>query len=140
MTFDPDVPALKEEEVGPVIEEKIEENEIVLFVKGTEYMPQCGYSQTAINLVRHYRPDDNVAIVNVLDNLSVFRDELQKHSGWNTIPQVFVNEEFIGGADILKELNNNAELGERLNADDDVEQLDLSEPVTHSEDVSDGPF
>jgi monothiol glutaredoxin len=115
MTFDPNAPELDDEEVQARMAEAIENNEIVLFMKGDELMPQCGYSKRALGLIQKYR--DDVEVVDTLQNLEAFRDALDEESGWETIPQTFVDGEFVGGSDILAELEERGELAETLNAD-----------------------
>lgn len=103
------------DEVSDLVETVIEENEVVVFMKGNELMPQCGYSKTAVDLVTHYK--DDVETVNVLDAPDTFRDALEDHSDWTTIPQVFVDGEFVGGSDILQQLHERDELADVLNAE-----------------------
>ena len=113
MAFEPE-PDLSPEDVRERVDEAIEENEVVLFMKGTELMPQCGYSDRALGLIRKHRED--VVAVNTLDALGEFRAALERHSGWETIPQTYVDGEFVGGSDILAELDERGELAETLNA------------------------
>ena len=114
MTFDPASEGLDEETVFDRVDETIADNEIVLFMKGTPMMPQCGYSKRALGLVSKYR--DDVATVDVLQNIDAFRDALEEHSGWTTTPQTFVDGEFVGGSDILMELHERDELASTLHA------------------------
>ena len=114
MTFDPNEPELDDDEVVDRVDEAIGDNEVALFMKGDELMPQCGYSERALGLVRQYRED--VEVVDALQNLEAFREELAAHSGWETIPQTFVDGEFVGGSDVLAELEERGELAETLNA------------------------
>ena len=114
MTFDPNEPELDDDEVADRVEAAIADNEVALFMKGDELMPQCGYSERALGLVRQYRED--VEVVDALQNLEAFREELETHSGWETIPQTFVDGEFVGGSDVLAELEERGELAETLNA------------------------
>ena len=116
MTFQPGAD-LSPEEVRERVDTAIEENEVALFIKGTELMPQCGYSRKALGLIGQYR--DDVEVVNVLDALGEFREALETHSGWETIPQTFVDGEFVGGSDILTELDERGELAETLGGDPD---------------------
>ncbi|MFC7176214.1 glutaredoxin family protein [Halosegnis marinus] len=118
MTFDPASQGLDDEEVHERVEEAIENNEVVLFMKGTAMMPQCGYSKRAVGLLQQYRED--VATVDALQNLDAFREALSERSGWETIPQTFVDGEFVGGSDILAELEERGELAETVNADPDA--------------------
>jgi monothiol glutaredoxin len=102
-------------EVRERVDEAIENNEVVLFMKGTARMPQCGYSKRALGLVGRYR--DDIETVDTLQNLDAFREALESHSGWETIPQTFVDGEFVGGSDVLAELDERGDLAETLNAD-----------------------
>lgn len=113
MTFSPQSD-LTQEEVTERVDTAIEENDVVLFMKGTEHMPQCGYSRNALGLLKQYR--DDIETVDVLESLDEFRAALEAHSGWETIPQTFVDGEFVGGSDILSELDERGELEEKLNA------------------------
>ncbi|MFC7058665.1 glutaredoxin family protein [Halovenus salina] len=107
MTFDPNQ-SLPQEEVDEIVETAIDKNEVVLFIKGTKHMPQCGYSDRALSLVGQYR--EEFEVVDVLDSLEEFRAALEAHSGWETIPQTFVDGEFVGGSDVLSELDERGEL------------------------------
>ena len=113
MAFDPQ-PDRSPEEVRDHVDETIAENEVVLFMKGTELMPQCGYSRKALALIQHHRED--VETVDVLDALDAYRDALERHSGRETIPQTFVDGEFVGGSDILEQYQQRGDLGEKLQA------------------------
>lgn len=113
MSFDPE-PELSPDEVRTRVDDAIENNDVVLFIKGTELMPQCGYSQRALQLTKQYR--DDVETVNVLTSLDSYREILQSRSGWETIPQAFVDGEFVGGSDILAELDERGELESTLEA------------------------
>ena len=85
----------------------INNNPIILYMKGTKDMPMCGFSNSVVNILNHYGV--NYKDVNVLTD-PMIRVKLSEHSGWPTIPQLFVNSELIGGADIALELHNNGEL------------------------------
>lgn len=111
MTFQPNQ-SLDQSEVDEIVESAIAENEVVLFMKGSPLMPQCGYSRRAIELIGRYRSEFEA--VDVLESLPEFRESLEAHSGWETIPQTFVDGEFVGGSDILVELEERGELEETL--------------------------
>ena len=113
MSFDtsPDIPT---EEVQALVDEAIEDNEVVLFMKGTPLMPQCGYSRKALGLLQQHR--DDVTTVDVLQALDAYRGALEPHSGRETIPQVYVDGEFVGGSDILEQLDERGELAATLGA------------------------
>jgi len=113
MTFNPNE-GLPQDEVTEKVEDTIENNEVVLFMKGTEMMPQCGYSDKALTLINHHR--DDFETVDVLESLDEFRAALEAHSGRETIPQTFVDGEFVGGSDILEQYHEREELGATLNA------------------------
>lgn len=114
MTFSPESD-LSQDEVTQRVDETIEANDVVLFMKGTEHMPQCGYSRRALGLIKQYR--DDVATVDVLEALDEYRTALEAHSGWETIPQTYVDGEFVGGSDVLEELDERGELAATLNAE-----------------------
>lgn len=118
MTFDPMGEGLDADEVQDVVDDAIENNEVVLFMKGDRMMPQCGFSKRALGLISQYR--DDFETVDTLQNLEAFRETLSEYSGWETIPQTYVEGEFVGGSDILAELDERGELAETLNADEDV--------------------
>jgi len=135
MTFDPTGEELDADEVEEIVSEKVEENEVVLFMKGTPMMPQCGFSKRALGLISKYRED--VETVDVLRNLEAFREALNERSGWETIPQTYVDGEFVGGSDILAELDERGDLAETLNVPD--AEPDESESESESETLE-SPF
>ena len=85
----------------------VDQNDVVLFMKGTKEQPQCGFSNAVVNtlsfMIVEYKD------VNVLED-PMIRVKLSEHSNWPTIPQLFVKGELIGGADITKELHKNGSL------------------------------
>jgi monothiol glutaredoxin len=113
MTFEQETD-YTQEELNDQVDDAIENNEVVLFMKGTELMPQCGYSRKAVALIQRHR--DDVETVDVLEALDQYRVALDRHSGRETIPQTFVDGEFVGGSDILEQLQERGDLGEKLNA------------------------
>ncbi|GGM47117.1 glutaredoxin [Haloarcula argentinensis] len=110
MAFEPE--ELSPEEVTDQVDSIIEDNEVVLFMKGNELMPQCGYSKKALGLLQQHR--DDIETVDVLKATDVYREALERHSGRETIPQTFVDGEFIGGSDILEQLDERGELAEKV--------------------------
>jgi monothiol glutaredoxin len=112
MSIDGD--AISPEEAEDRVVTAIDENEVVLFMKGTALMPQCGYSERALALLQKHRED--VETVNTLDALEAYRDALESRSGRRTVPQTFVDGEFVGGSDILAELEERGELAETVSA------------------------
>jgi monothiol glutaredoxin len=114
MTFQPGA-ELSPEEAQERVESALAEHEVVLFMKGSPMMPQCGYSRKALGLIGQHR--DDVETVDVLQNLEAYRAALEPRSGRETIPQTFVDGEFVGGSDILEQLAERDELAATLNAD-----------------------
>lgn len=123
MTFDPTEPDLSSDEVEEVVDETIESEDVVLFMKGDARMPQCGYSKKAVALLQQYLGADGVTTVDALQNLEAFRAALDERSGWETIPQTFVDGEFVGGSDILEELHERGDLAEELGVDPETVEL-----------------
>ena len=98
-------------EVNKQLDEIIKNNKVVLFMKGTPDMPQCGFSMAVANVLKHLEVE--FTGINVLDDEEV-RNGIKEYSNWPTIPQLYVNEEFIGGCDIVKEMFEKKELQELL--------------------------
>jgi monothiol glutaredoxin len=89
------------------IKTTIEDNRIVLFMKGTKNFPQCGFSHRVVEILKSHGAA--FADVNVLTDAAV-RDGIKEYSSWPTIPQLYVDGKFIGGCDIVTELHQNGEL------------------------------
>jgi len=85
----------------------IKSNSIILYMKGTKNMPQCGFSNSVVQILNHYGID--YKDINVLEDPNI-RIALSEYSNWPTIPQLFVKGELIGGADITIELHQKGEL------------------------------
>jgi monothiol glutaredoxin len=102
-----------EDEMREAIEEAIDDNDIIIFMKGNKQMPQCGYSARAVKAVSLY--EDEFETIDVLRDERV-REVLEEVSDWPTIPQVFVDGEFIGGSDIVVEMHEDGELEEKIEA------------------------
>jgi len=93
------------------IDKVVKENDIGLFMKGTPDFPQCGFSQRVAAIIASY--DIPFAAVNVLLSEEV-RQGIKDYSDWPTIPQLYIKGEFIGGCDIVSEMQENGELSELL--------------------------
>lgn len=89
------------------IKNDIANNPIILYMKGTKEMPMCGFSNSVVQVLNHYGVE--FKDVNILEDPMV-RVKLSEHSGWPTIPQLFVKGKLIGGADITIELHQRGEL------------------------------
>ena len=89
------------------IKDIISKNDVVLFMKGTPEMPQCGFSMTVCNILKELKVKFNG--VNVLADPEI-RQGIKDFSNWPTVPQLYVKGEFIGGCDIAKEMYEKGEL------------------------------
>jgi monothiol glutaredoxin len=96
------------------IGEIVGENEIVLFMKGTELFPQCGFSSRAVAILDHLEVPFKT--VDVLQDPEI-RQGVKEYSDWPTIPQLYVKGEFVGGSDIMMEMFENGELAQLVSAD-----------------------
>jgi monothiol glutaredoxin len=89
------------------IRETIEKNDVVLFMKGTKMMPQCGFSSRVAGVLNYMGV--TFADVNVLADAEI-RQAIKDFSDWPTIPQLYVKGEFVGGCDIVTEMTLSGEL------------------------------
>jgi monothiol glutaredoxin len=99
-------------DVQTFIKDTVTSNPVVLFMKGTAQFPQCGFSGRAIQILRQSGVTKLVT-VNVLEDDDV-RQAIKTYSQWPTIPQLYVNGEFIGGSDIMTEMDQSGELKKLL--------------------------
>lgn len=93
--------------VNDMIQETIDANDVVLFMKGTKSMPQCGFSSRIAGVLNFMGVE--FADVNVLAD-EMLRQGIKEFSDWPTIPQLYVKGEFIGGCDIVTEMTLSGEL------------------------------
>jgi len=98
--------------IQDVIKKQVHENRIVLYMKGTPDFPQCGFSANAVGILRACGANE-LYTVNVLENPDI-RQGIKDYANWPTIPQLYVNGEFVGGSDILTELYKSGELKKLL--------------------------
>ena len=96
-----------DEAVRTVIEEKIKTHPIVVFMKGTQNFPQCGFSASVVEVFKRLGAD--IHDVNVLADPGI-RQGIKDFSNWPTIPQVYIQGKFIGGRDIVVEMYEQNEL------------------------------
>jgi monothiol glutaredoxin len=94
------------------IEQTVADNQVVLFMKGTSQFPQCGFSGRAIQILKSCGVK-NLVTVNVLEDDQV-RQGVKEYANWPTIPQLYVNGQFVGGSDIMSEMFESGELLELL--------------------------
>ena len=100
-----------EPEVKERITNQIKSHRIMLFMKGTPAFPQCGFSNQVVQILRFH--DAEFGSVNVLEDMGV-REGIKEFSNWPTIPQLYVDNEFVGGCDIMMEMHNSGDLAELL--------------------------
>ena len=93
------------------ISEYIDNNDVVLFMKGSKDMPMCGFSAKVVHILEMLGVD--FLVVDVLED-SEIRDAIKKFSDWPTIPQLYIRGEFIGGCDIVSQMYSEGELQKLL--------------------------
>ncbi|KAI8465313.1 MAG: glutaredoxin [Monoraphidium minutum] len=96
--------------ISELVDQVVKTNKVVAFVKGTRSQPQCGFSYKMLSLLNDVKADYEV--VNVLDEFHNpgLRDAIKEYSAWPTIPQLYIQGEFVGGADIVEQMAGNGEL------------------------------
>jgi len=95
------------EDINKRIESQLSDNKIVLYMKGTKEMPQCGFSAKVVQILNSYGVDYET--VDVLADPEI-RQGIKDYSNWPTLPQLYVDGKFIGGCDICVEMFQNGEL------------------------------
>ncbi len=104
---------LTPEGVTPALEKIIQENTLLLFMKGNRMFPQCGFSAQVVEIFK--RLGASFTTFNVLEN-DLVREGVKSYSNWPTLPQVYYKGKFLGGCDIVTEMYQNGELEELLAA------------------------
>jgi monothiol glutaredoxin len=94
--------------VQDTIKQQVEGHPVVLYMKGSPQFPMCGFSATATQLLKMSGAGD-VYTVDVLQNAEI-REGIKHFANWPTIPQLYVNGEFVGGCDIMREMYQSGEL------------------------------
>ncbi|HEY1932123.1 MAG TPA: Grx4 family monothiol glutaredoxin [Acetobacteraceae bacterium] len=94
-------------EVFDRIQGEIEQNPVMLYMKGTPMFPQCGFSARVVQILSHLQVPFNSA--NVLEDMEL-REGIKEFSQWPTVPQLYVKGEFVGGCDIIMEMFQSGEL------------------------------
>ena len=94
------------------IRQTVTSNPVVLFMKGSPQQPMCGFSATATEILRRCGVEQ-VVTVDVLQDPEI-REGIKQYANWPTIPQLYVNGEFIGGCDIMREMYQSGELQKML--------------------------
>ena len=112
--FRPQIKLFMSTEIRKAIEDAVASAPVVLFMKGTPESPQCGFSRATVALLGKQGVDPaKFAAYNVLEDPEL-RDAIKEFSNWPTIPQLYVNKEFIGGCDVLTSMASSGELADLL--------------------------
>jgi len=98
--------------VQETIKQQVEGHSVVLYMKGSPQQPMCGFSATASQLLKMCGAQE-VFTVDVLQDQEI-REGIKQYANWPTIPQLYVNGEFVGGCDIMREMYQNGELQKLL--------------------------
>ncbi len=100
------------------MEEKLEEidqlvtqNDVVIFMKGNPEQPMCGFSEAAVEVLNHHGVDFESRDVLLDDGL---RQAVKEYADWPTVPQIYIDGEFVGGSDILREMHASGDLADRI--------------------------
>ena len=99
-----------------MIHEQVTTHPVVLYMKGTPQFPQCGFSATVAEILKRCGVDEYYS-VNVLADDEI-RQGIKEYANWPTIPQLYVNGEFVGGCDIVREMYSTGELQKLLASQD----------------------
>ncbi len=102
---------MSEQAVHDWIRKQIAANDVVVFMKGTKQMPQCGFSGQVAQILQYLGVD--YKDINVLEDMGI-RDGIKSFTQWPTIPQLYVKGEFVGGCDIVREMFQQGELQELM--------------------------
>lgn len=100
-------------DVNETIKNQLEENPIILYMKGSPQQPQCGFSAKTSQALMAC--GERFAFVNILDNQEL-REALKVYSSWPTYPQLYINGELVGGCDIILEMSESGELATQVKA------------------------
>ena len=98
--------------IQDLIKKQVTANRVVLYMKGTPDFPQCGFSANAVGILRACGASE-IFTVNVLEDPDI-RQGIKEYANWPTIPQLYVNGEFVGGSDIMTEMYRSGELKKLL--------------------------
>ena len=116
---------MSENPLRDAIKQAIDENDVILFMKGTPEQPMCGFSARTSAALQSY--DTPFAAVDILPDPRI-RQELSALSNWPTIPQLFVKGELVGGSDIVMEMFESGELAELLGVEQPEEPAEAPQP------------
>jgi monothiol glutaredoxin len=124
---------MADQELKSKVEELIAANPVLLFMKGVPEAPRCGFSQRVVQILDSM--DAEYGAIDVLPALQPLREVTTEISDWQTFPQLYVNGELLGGADIIQEMYDSGELGEALG----LEQAEVAAAAPTSAAATDLP-
>jgi monothiol glutaredoxin len=99
-------------DVKDKIREQVTKHRVVLYMKGQPEFPMCGFSATAVEILKRSGVDDFLAVDVLVD--PEIRQGIKTYANWPTIPQLYIDGEFVGGADIMREMYESGELKQAL--------------------------
>mmetsp|Transcript_173 Transcript_173/g.287 ORF Transcript_173/g.287 Transcript_173/m.287 type:complete len:180 (-) Transcript_173:346-885(-) len=105
--------------IHSMIDNHVKSNRVMLYMKGSPAAPQCGFSATVVGALKQHGAD--FSSVNILDYPEV-REGIKKYSQWPTIPQLYVDGEFVGGCDIITSMDESGELKELLDGGEEKKE------------------
>ena len=108
------------------VEQLISDNQVLLFMKGTPEAPRCGFSMRVVGVLDSLGSE--YGSIDVLQALEPLREVTGEISDWRTFPQLYVNGELLGGADIVEEMYESGELAEQLGVEQSAEPVAQPEP------------
>ncbi len=125
---------MADQELTDRVRELINENQVLLFMKGTPSAPRCGFSMRTVQVLDQMGVE--YGAIDVLPALQPLREVTSEISDWETFPQLYVNGELLGGCDIIEEMFENGELAETLG----VEQPAEAEPAAAEAPAGEAPY
>ncbi|KAL3528839.1 hypothetical protein ACH5RR_008161 [Cinchona calisaya] len=94
-----------------IVEQDVKENPVMIYMKGVPDLPRCGFSSLAVRVLKEYSVP--ISARNILEDPEL-KNAVKAFSNWPTFPQIFINGEFIGGSDIILNMHQTGDLGEKL--------------------------
>ncbi|MBK5111539.1 MAG: glutaredoxin [Thermoleophilia bacterium] len=125
---------MADQELTERVQELISENPVLLFMKGTPTAPRCGFSMRTVQVLDQMGVE--YGAIDVLPALQPLREVTSEISDWETFPQLYVNGDLLGGADIVEEMFTNGELAESLGVEQPARQEAEAEPAA----AGDSPY
>ena len=125
---------MADQELTDRVRELINENKVLLFMKGTPSAPRCGFSMRTVQVLDQMGVE--YGAIDVLPALQPLREVTSEISDWETFPQLYVNGELLGGCDIIEEMFENGELADTLG----VEQPAEAEPAAAEAPAGEAPY